>query len=305
MHLFFQHAIERMLRLVSALTTVRLPSLCRHASPFCKQLVPAYQPVSDPILGNRTISTIPNRVGSCRILLLLLTAATLVGCSKEQQAKIAEATKSVTEKAQDAVGDATDKAKEVASDVGAKAQAAAKSAQQATSDAIKNAPSIAQGVAEGVMPTPGEATISVDETMSFSGAFIRLIKLSDRPNVVQVRSYDMPEDESFPAFLFQGTSTVEDVASLSGSTIQGKMFLQAAEDGPVWSCLGGEVVTVTIAGTNAEGELEARIADGNLTASTGERLQVRGEIKAHRPQAATSPTSQIQNQSRAEGIARR
>lgn len=228
------------------------------------------------------------------------------GCSEDQQKALVEATKKAAEQTSDAVSDAAEKTKqrvsdladdasELASDANAAAKSAVDSLSDAASDALEQAPEVFQDpgalqdavsqLAESVMPSPGTATISIDETYEFRDAFVRVIPVTDESGaishrILQIRSYQSIEEERFPSFLFQAEVPSEELPTLASQDLPGQLFVQPAADAPVWSCEVGSAVTARITAQDANGNWTGSFVQGRLSSSIGGDVQMRGDFSA-------------------------
>lgn len=154
-----------------------------------------------------------------------------------------------------------------------------KQAEQVTKKASETVQQIAPQVQDALASGPtGEATFQLDSTVSIQNAFGRLLILKpDRKNVLQVRSYRVESDENFPSFLFQAQTETADIQACVGQSLEGQLFIQVSEDGPIWSTTDSDRITMKILELT-DGELVAEV-DGKLENQAGEKSEVKGNLR--------------------------
>lgn len=137
-------------------------------------------------------------------------------------------------------------------------------------------------ILEDVLPPTGEAQLTLETLTRFNGAYLRLLDIGNRGRVLQIRSYDLPANETFPSFFMQAQVDVSDVANLTGKVIKARLFVQSKEEGPVWFCDGQELVEVNLLSIT-DGQLSGNITGGKLRSSNQETSTVTGSFKAVLP----------------------
>ncbi|MEM7477444.1 MAG: hypothetical protein AAF483_20865 [Planctomycetota bacterium] len=206
------------------------------------------------------------------LALVALTLCALSGCTEEQRQDLADKANATGEK----IGNAS---KELAGNVKENVSSAAQKVTDQTSSAIEQA----SDAASSVLPQSGSATINLKEEVAFSGARMRFINVGTRGKVVQLRSYVHPSKESFPSFLFQskpGSVTASSLGELTGSVVEGKLFVQTEQNGPVWSVPLRKTAQIQIESTADNGELVGKFSPGQLESSSGESQQISGTFSA-------------------------
>lgn len=131
----------------------------------------------------------------------------------------------------------------------------------------------------------GEIALQIDAPIKSSSANCRILDLGTRGNVVQLRSYTDPAAIGYPAVFVQGMVDAVTVAELSGKSIEATLFVQASDQGTIWSTPLGSTVTVTfglVEGNEIMGKIEGEVVD-----PSGNRMKCEGTLRgAFQPPAA-------------------
>jgi hypothetical protein len=181
-------------------------------------------------------------LGMAGLLLLLFASA----CSKEKLNEMAD-------KAKQAVTEGADKVKEQAGLV---------------TDSAKEQ-----------LALSGSCELMLDASITTNACYFQwLPQGSGRPNVLQVRSYKDPAQESFPSVMLHSQVPANGLSELVGQTIPAQLFVQAAQDQPIWSCPEGSPIEVKIAALN-DTQLNLEITGGSVRNSqTGGMQTVTGKL---------------------------
>jgi hypothetical protein len=148
-------------------------------------------------------------------------------------------------------------------------------------DQIKEGVSSAADRAKEQLNLAGKAQLQLDAPVETSGCYATFITLGDkRPNVLQLRSYVAPAQESFPSMFLRAPVGTAGKSELVGQTIAAQMFVQTAADSPVYYCAAGSSVQLKIVSID-ENAVTAEIVSGNLsnTHKAGEQA-VTGTLSA-------------------------
>ncbi len=142
--------------------------------------------------------------------------------------------------------------------------------------------SVAPKVERMVSNAPdGQASFECNASVQCDATFGDLLILGEgRPNVLRIRSYESEAEESFPAFLFQGTVPVENWSQLLGQTVAGQLYVQATKDSLPCSTAAGNQVELQI-GQIEGGELVAEIVAGQLVDAAGALYPVKGKLRIY------------------------
>jgi hypothetical protein len=127
----------------------------------------------------------------------------------------------------------------------------------------------------------GKCELVIDEPVTTSACYVTFIaQAPGRSNVLQLRSYRDPSQESFPSVMFQAQVAAGGLSELVGQAIPGQLFLQKVENGPVWSCNTGTKVELKVVAVD-EKLLTAELASGAVRSSqSGMDQPVSGTISA-------------------------
>jgi len=179
-------------------------------------------------------------------IVVMLFAVFLAACSKEK------------------LNELVDKAKETVSD----GTQAAKDTAAAVTDTAKESLALA-----------GTATVNLDIPINTTACYVNWISPgAGRPSVVQIRSYKDAAQESFPSLLLHAQTTAGGISELVGQTIAGQLFVQKAEDAPVWFCPTGAKVDLKVVSV-AEQLVTVEIVGGSMRNSqTGADQSVTGKL---------------------------
>lgn len=123
----------------------------------------------------------------------------------------------------------------------------------------------------------GKFELDLNGPMATNGCYGRVHAFSSkRPAILQIASYNDPNNESFPSVLVQAQLTDASLAALAGKTLNAQIYLQAAPGGPVWHSSADRPVEVQIKSA-ANSQIEGSIVQGALiNADTGAEGQLKG-----------------------------
>lgn len=127
----------------------------------------------------------------------------------------------------------------------------------------------------------GSMELSTNPPLAAKACYATLLVTDGaRPNVLRLASYKSTELERFPSMIIEAHVDQTALASLSGQTVQAKIYAQSAEDGPLWSTPTGSLATVSITGVD-DTSLTCECAGAPLVSSeTGEQTTVSGKFVA-------------------------
>lgn len=129
---------------------------------------------------------------------------------------------------------------------------------------VKESVSSATDTAKEQLALSGSARVQLDSELTTSGCYAEFLTLGGgRPNVLQIRSYKTPDQESFPSLYFRATTTAAGGSELVGQTLSGELFLQKESGGSVWTSPGGGHVDVKILAVDQQ-KIDAEIVGGSL-----------------------------------------
>jgi hypothetical protein len=177
---------------------------------------------------------------------LVVALLPLAGCNREK------------------LGELADKAK----------QAVTESAEQ-----VKEKAGVVTDATKEQMALAGSCEVMLDAPIASSACYVTFLQqASGRPNVLQVRSYRNANQESFPSLMLQSQVNANGISELVGQTIPGQLFVQPAQDAPVWFCPPGGHVDLKIVAVDDK-QLNAEIIGGSLRNSrTGGDQPVSGKL---------------------------
>ena len=134
----------------------------------------------------------------------------------------------------------------------------------AGADRFKQGVNTATDTAKERLNLAGNAIIQLDSPVDTASCYATLITLGDgRPNVLQMRSYSSPAQESFPSILLRAPVKAAGASELIGQVVPAQLFVQAAADSPVWYSGAGSHVQLKIVSADDK-SLTAEILSGAL-----------------------------------------
>lgn len=164
-------------------------------------------------------------------------------------ANVKEKAGDISEKSGDALKKAAEGAKKVAGKVKEKTEGAVNKAKEAMSDVGKTASNLATN-AGNLVSMNGSANMKLDGDIDFGASFIRVVKMADGSNVVQIKSYKDGQDDSYPSFFIQGKVEQANVDDLNGQKIACQLFAQLSPEAAVFSNAAGEPITIQFGQAN-------------------------------------------------------
>ncbi len=181
-----------------------------------------------------------------RIGILALLVPLVAACSKEKLGEFAD-------KAKQAVSEGADKVKEKAGVV---------------SDTAKEQLALA-----------GSCQVALDTPITTTACYFTFLPQgSGRPSVLQLRSYRDASQESFPSIMLQSQVKAGGLSELVGQTVSAQLFVQKAQDAPVWFCPTGAHVDLKVVSVDDK-QLNAEIVGGSVRNSqTGGDQSVTGKF---------------------------
>lgn len=148
-------------------------------------------------------------------------------------------------------------------------------------DSVKEKTGMATDAAKEQLALAGSCELTLDAPLSTSACYVTFLPQgSDRPSVLQLRSYREPAQESFPSVFFQAQVKAGGISELQGQTVPGELFVQKAQDGPIWSCKTGTHVDLKVVSTSADGkQMNAEFVGGAVSSSqSGADQPVTGKV---------------------------
>ena len=198
--------------------------------------------------------------GFCLLACLIVQA----GCSKEEMDKMAAKVKDSASEFSDKSSDALEKAKKSAKTASDKLKETASGLKDKTSEAMTTIKDKATGLASdagNLVSMNGSAEITLDEPTKFSASYIRVVELNETTKVLQVKSYQDGQTNSFPSFLLQATVDGS-VDSLHGKTVPCQFYAQKTAGGDVWQNADGQLNPVQFA--KLDNNMTASFSDAKL-----------------------------------------
>ena len=125
----------------------------------------------------------------------------------------------------------------------------------------------------------GGVELSMSPPVKTRACYASLIRVdAQRPAVLQLTSYESPEAETFPATFFRATLPVNSPAELAGQTVPVQAFVQAEANGPVWHTRQDELLQLQVVEVD-EQRIVGRIVGGKLVDSaSGKPTDVTGKF---------------------------
>jgi hypothetical protein len=169
------------------------------------------------------------------LVALLAAAIVAAGCGDSAPTQIAKATKSV----QDAV------------------EQAQQTAAQAT------------GISEGSIELTLDAPLKIEQ------CFARLTpQTAARPGVLQLFSYEDPQDEEFPSVMLWATCDAASASDLVGKTVEGQLFVQRKPGADLWRSSNLVPIAITVV------QADLLSVTCEIKDATVERVDDNGQAKA-------------------------
>lgn len=127
----------------------------------------------------------------------------------------------------------------------------------------------------------GSCELALDSSLTIPACYFAFIpQAPGRPSILQLRSYKDAGQASDPSFLLQSQVTAAGVSELVGQTVSGQLFVQKAQDAPVWFCAPGDKVDLKVLSADDK-QMNLEIVGGSLRNSqTGTSQTVTGKIVA-------------------------
>ena len=181
-----------------------------------------------------------------RLSIVALLVPLIVACSKEKLGELAD-------KAKQAVAEGADKVKEQAG--------------------------VVTDTAKEQLALAGSCEVALDTPITTTACYFTFLPQgSGRPNVLQVRSYRDIGQESFPSIMLQSQVKAGGPSELVGQTVSAQLFVQTAQDAPVWFCTKGTHVDLKVVSVDDK-LLNAEIVSGSVRNSqTGRDQSVTGKF---------------------------
>lgn len=148
-------------------------------------------------------------------------------------------------------------------------------------DTVKEKTGVATDAAKEQLALAGSCELTLDAPLNTSACYVSFLPQgSGRPSVLQLRSYRDAAQESFPSVFFQTQVKAGGISELQGQTLPGELFIQKAQDGPVWSCKAGAHVDLKVVSTSADGkQVSAEFVGGSVSSSqSGSDQTVTGKV---------------------------
>lgn len=112
----------------------------------------------------------------------------------------------------------------------------AKQAASEQADRVSSQVARASDKAQETLKLAGSAELTLDSPLKTSACYVQIVPpLGGRPAILQIKSYQTPEQESFPSLMLQGNVSESNLAGITGQTVQASMWVQREANGPVWS----------------------------------------------------------------------
>ena len=158
--------------------------------------------------------------------------------------------------------------------------------QQGASDLAESASDFATSAVESATETvkeqlPATGTISLQSNpeLKASVANIEVISVGDgRRNVVQIASYKVGSvPDTYPSIFLQGLTDAGDPASLSESSVECELFVQASANAPIAATTSGEKIKVSFSKLDpAAKSLTASVSNCSLLDTENKTTSISG-----------------------------
>ncbi len=186
----------------------------------------------------------------------LVLAVTAAGCGKS----VSELASSVKDAASEGMQSVKDTAQQVGQDVADKARGVTDKAAE-------------------TLEMAGTMQLKIDQPLQVSACYASFSRVQAAGvGVLQLQSYRDAPQEAFPSVFVRASCSAATLADLAGQTLAAQMFVQAQENGPVWSATD-QPVQLKITAVE-EKQLKAEIVSGSLAHSgTGATQAVSGTFE--------------------------
>ncbi len=186
----------------------------------------------------------------------LVLAVTAAGCGKS----VSDLASSVKDAASEGMQSVKDKAQQVGQDVADKARGMTDKAAE-------------------TLEMAGTMQLKIDQPLQVSACYASFSRVQAAGvGVLQLQSYRDAPQEAFPSVFVRASCSSATLADLAGQTLAAQMFVQAQENGPVWSATD-QPVQLKITAVE-EKQLKAEIVSGSLAHSgTGATQAVSGTFE--------------------------
>ena len=200
------------------------------------------------------LTKIKSRRVFCGISLVL--AMTAAGCGKS----VSDLASSVKDAASEGMQSVKDTAQQVGQDVADKARGVTDKAAE-------------------TLEMAGTMQLKIDQPLQVSACYASFSRVQAAgAGVLQLQSYRDAQQEAFPSVFVRASCSSATLAELAGQTLAAQMFVQAQENGPVWSATD-QTVQLKITAVEKQ-QLKAEIVSGSLANSgTGATQAVTGTFE--------------------------
>jgi hypothetical protein len=131
-------------------------------------------------------------------------------------------------------------------------------------DKVKQQVGVASDSAKEQLALAGSCEVALDAPVAATACYFNFLPQgSGRPNVLQLRSYRDIGQESFPSIMLQSQVKASGLSELVGQTVSAQLFVQKAQDAPVWFCPPGAHVDLKIVSVDDK-QLNAEIVGGSV-----------------------------------------
>ncbi len=112
----------------------------------------------------------------------------------------------------------------------------------------------AVGAVQDQLPATGSIALDLSPPVEMEQAQVSVIVIGDdRPNVVQIASYDVSRsNHSYPAVLWHGTTRATKSSELAGQTVEGDMYYQHSLVSPIVMTKPGQSANVMFGSFNQQ-----------------------------------------------------
>lgn len=200
---------------------------------------------------------------SCKfpgIAAVLVSISMMAGCSDEQRAQMQKSIENTTQQIQSKV-------------------------ESTVNDASS---SIAKAIGSGVFELEADGSVNSSRA---SGEL--LILGMGRPNVVRIKNYLDIEDSGYPKILMQWQTQATNFSSLSGTTVNTKLFIQPSADANLVYTGDNEFVEVRF-GPEVNGAIEGVISTATISSADGRTISVSGKVTAVFSENAKQASNDLQ-----------
>ena len=127
----------------------------------------------------------------------------------------------------------------------------------------------------------GSMELATNPPLAAKACYVELIDTGEgRPNVLRLASYKSADLERFPSIIIEAHVEESSLGELSGKTVNGKVYAQSQQDGPVLSTPTGSQASLAIGAVDDKSVTCEITSAGLVNSDTGEETAVSGKFVA-------------------------